>query len=656
MKRCPECRRDYYDETLLYCLDDGTPLLEGPASGNEPATAVFNDSALAGKAATRAQIHSTEPPSSANRDRIYRSPAAIAGVIALLAIASVGVGYGIYSWKTNQNNAPASSRSPKFQRLTTSGKASDAGISPDGKYVAHVKIEAGQRSIWLRQVETTSDAQIVPPALQNFNGITFSKDGNYIYYVMGDLNATERSLYQIPALGGAARKLIDGVSSPAALSSDGMRFAFVRSNALRGESALVVANSDGTGERQVALRKRPNNFQPGGPSWSPDGRSIACAVLDYDPTSGGTSTVVEVDVETGAEKPITPQRWSGVGQVVWLPDGGGLALIGTERGSPSAQVWYVSYLEGDVRKISNDLNNYNRLSLSPGSNALVTVQTEGDSSIWVAPQGDAARAKQITSGRYDGSDGISWTRDGKIAYTSRESGITDIWIMDADGKNQKQLTANTRSNNGPFATADGRYIVFRSIRSGAWAIWRMDNNGGDQRQLTDGPADNFPRASPDGQWVVFSSQRAGPQRVRKVSINGGDEVQLTDQFTLNPTVSPDGSQIACHYREDISNTPYKLAIMPFAGGDPTKVLDLPPTFSGDPGLRWTPDGGAITFIDTVAGVSNIWSLTLDTGVRKQVTDFKSDQIFRFDWTGDGKQLALSRGTQMSDVVLIKDFK
>ncbi len=65
MKRCPECRRDYYDDTLLYCLDDGNALLEGPASMDEPATAILSEPpALAGgqfdsEGATRPQIHTT---------------------------------------------------------------------------------------------------------------------------------------------------------------------------------------------------------------------------------------------------------------------------------------------------------------------------------------------------------------------------------------------------------------------------------------------------------------------------------------------------------------------------------------------------------------------------------------------------------------------
>jgi Tol biopolymer transport system component len=94
-----------------------------------------------------------------------------------------------------------------------------------------------------------------------------------------------------------------------------------------------------------------------------------------------------------------------------------------------------------------------------------------------------------------------------------------------------------------------------------------------------------------------------------------------------------------------------------AGGDPVKVLDLPwQSFTSEDGLRWTPDGHALTYIDTINGVSNIWSLPIDGSTPKQLTDFKTDQIFWFDFSSDGKQLALSRGTQTSDVVLIRDFR
>src|SRR5437773_1823128 len=95
----------------------------------------------------------------------HKTVASVVVALALLVLA--GVGYGIYKWTAKQSKPAPSFQSAKFTRLTTSGKASDAAISPDGKYVAHVKTDAGQRSLWLRQVATTSDTQIVPPLWQN---------------------------------------------------------------------------------------------------------------------------------------------------------------------------------------------------------------------------------------------------------------------------------------------------------------------------------------------------------------------------------------------------------------------------------------------------------------------------------------------------------
>ena len=184
----------------------------------------------------------------------------------------------------------------------------------------------------------------------------------------------------------------------------------------------------------------------------------------------------------------------------------------------------------------------------------------------------------------------------------------------------------------------------------------MDTDGGNLKQLTTGPGDVFPQSSPDSRWVVFHSSRSGQFSIWKISIDGGEPVRVTDRLTLNPTVSPDGSLIACFHREDQPNAPFKVAIIPFAGGDPVKVLDIPTSVHGPAGLRWTPDGRALTFVDTINGVSNIWSLTLDGGKPVQLTDFKTDQIFWFDFSRDGKQLAVSRGTQTSDVILIRHFR
>ena len=443
------------------------------------------------------------------------------GIVVAVLVLLVAGGIWLYKSFSASNKQTGSLPAPKLQRLTTSGRASEAAISPDGKYVAHVKSDAGQHSLWLRQVATPSDTQIVPPSTQNYFGITFSKDGNFIYYVQGDFNNdSSRTLYQVGTLGGTPRKVIENVSSPVSLSPDGTRLTFIRGNAASEETALVVANADGTSEKPIAVRNLGDGFSRGGPSWSPDGKLIASGVNSSSDAGTGRpySTVIAVEVESGAEKPINSQKWcvGCVHQVAWLADGSGLLLLVLEPGPRSVQIWQISYPGDEKRKVTNDLNRYSRLSLTADSRAIVTVQTEGASTIWVAPQGVASRARQISSGRYDGLFGLSWMPSGKIAYTSQEGGLTDIWSMDADGKSQKQLTADAGTNLSPWATPDGRYIIFTSTRRGATRDLPLAHgHGRRQSQTTDGEAGQV--------HTIFARQRLGRFRIHALRFIEGLE-------------------------------------------------------------------------------------------------------------------------------------
>lgn len=280
------------------------------------------------------------------------------------------------------------------------------------------------------------------------------------------------------------------------------------------------------------------------------------------------------------------------------------------------------------------------------------MQVNEISNVWVAPQGDAARARQITSGANNYLDPV-FAPDGKIVYVSMASGNPDIWMMDQDGNNQKQLTTNESLDFQPSVSPDGRYIVFISDRAGGITnIWRMELNGSNPKQLTSGNGGLKPQCTPDGQWVVYSTAGAsGNPSLWKVSIEGGEPLLITDKHTSSPVVSPDGKLIACAYWDfKDMNTRLRIALFPITGGEPVKVFDMP-----DSNVRWAADGRALTYIDTRGGISNIWMQPIDGGQPRQLTNFNSDRIFNYAWSRDGKQLLCSRGTVNSDVVLISDF-
>jgi Tol biopolymer transport system component/predicted Ser/Thr protein kinase len=561
---------------------------------------------------------------------------------ALVAVTAVGV----YLWR-------ASRPAPPFQRmeiirLTSTGKASSAAVSPDGRYVVHVMSDAGEQSLWMRQVATGSNVQIVPPTTGSFPGLTFSPDGNFVYYTKLEKDATAATLYQLPVLGGTPRTVIVHVNSPITFSPDGRRMAFMRWK--NEEAAILVANMDGSGERKVASRKPPAFFTGGRISWSPDGKLIVCPAGVFD-AGGYYQNVVAVPAGGGPERSLTSQRWFTVLAAAWLADGRGLVLALMERPDANPQIYYLSYPAGESRRITNDLNNYTGVSATDDSSAIVTVQSDLVANLWVTPVDQPAEARQITSGaaRRDGANGVSWTPDGRIVFSSSASGSLELWMTNADGSASRQLTSDRGAAAFPRACSDGRTILFTSLRvTGSVHVWRMDPEGGNLRQVTSGSGEMFSDCSPDAKWAVYSVLNVANPTLWKVPIEGGNPVRLSEELAVYPAVSPDGNRIASVY---FSGGKHGIGIRSIEGGKPSQHFDLPVTQ-----VRWSADGSALLYGKEEGGVSNIWAQPVAGGAPKKLTDYKTDQIFLFDLSRDGKQLAISRGAVNNDVVMIRDVK
>ncbi len=595
--------------------------------------------------------------------RIERHKRSALLVLAPLAVVIAGAALGLsklagLNWPAATPTAPLAPMT--ISRLTHMGKATRAAISPDGKYVAHVIEESGKQSLWLRQVATSSEIQIVPPDEVAYIGITFSPDGDFIYSVRGrqrDLREGsfgERGvLFKTPTLGKAEKKLLADVDGHITLSPDGNWIAFVRQYPNRGKSALIVAKADGTEERELATRKFHDNFLPGGPAWSPDGKIIACATNNFTAETPYRG-IVGISVKDGTEKPIGSKHWYGATRrLAWLTDGSGILVIGSEYSRGLNQIWRLSYPGNEAQRVVNDLNDYADLSLTADSRTLAAVRSDRLVNIWIAPDGDAGRAKSITAGagREDGIRGLAWTPDGRILYRSMAGDSPQLWIMDADGAAGKQLTVDGPEHFDPAVSPDGRYIVWSSSPSGRRHILRMDMDGTNIKQLTSGSNEWQPEFSPDGKWLVYAAMGFS---LWKTPADGGAPMQLTDGVSWRPAISPDGKWIAFN-RLDEASGQWRIAVIPFGGGPPHKIFDAPSS-SLYRAVRWTPDGRGVAYPVTQGSVSNLWSQPLDGGPARKLTDFKDQIIFDFAWSRDGKQIALSRGVINSDVVLISNFR
>lgn len=649
-------------------LDASAELERSVAPHNEVVTSSRSGEAVASgtaqsRPATQPEIHST---SSAEYivSEIKRHKAGIFIVMAIVAVAAAAAVFLLY-----KNFSKEVSFHPlHFVALTTGGKIDghkidgEVTISPDGKYVTYAAFDDKQQmGLYVKQVSTNSQIELVPPSVGSFGGTTFSNDGEFVYYIKEDRAEFLYSLYRVPVLGGASKKVLDHVLSTVSFSPDGRQFAYFTTSGT--ESALMIADADGAGTpRRLASFSQPE-FLPDEttPAWSPDGKIIACGI--------GTRlglisfTLVGFSVADGTRKPLTKETWLDMGRVVWLSDGSGLIFTASPAvNEPRTQVYYLSFPEGKSQRITNDLNGYGGISLGITSDGktIATLQSRTASDVWVMRTGDdESHLKRLTSeGIFDGNFGLSWTPNGQIVYSSKPGDHFDLFIMNADGTNRRPLTQDQYWEYGAEVSPDGRYVVFQSERAGNLNLWRIDIDGNNPKQLTAGlGVDEQLVFSPDSRWVVYRSTRSGNVGLWKVPIEGGPPQHLMDGALVRPTVSPDGKFIAVGRLDPNNPEQGQVVIFPFEGGQPSMTIPIPASVSPNRGgFKWSADGKGIYCVDTRGNVPNIWILPIDGTPAKPVTSFTSDFILGYAFSRDDKQLALARGVQTSDIVLIKDFR
>jgi Tol biopolymer transport system component len=577
------------------------------------------------------------------------------GRLALVIAAAIVIGVvalGIYWIVTQRQTSERVTVAPfvnmDMSRVTTSGNTRHAAISPDGRYVAQVIEDSDGYSLWVRHVAAPNSVRISGPSESDYLWVAFAPDGNSIYYITLERDKGDTALYRVPVLGGPPT--MAGYDFwPVAFSPDGKQMAYIRVN--HSDSYLMLSG-DG-GERAIAQRDKPEYFRGewNAPAWSPDGKTIACPVRLTD-DKGEFETIVGIDVKSGAQTVLTQKRWSNVGQPAWLSDGTGLLLTAREGSTLPRQVWHIAVPAGDATRITHDLNDYHDLSLTQDSRRLAVVQNQTVSSIWMAGDDEGAAAKQIIS-EIGSIELLAWTPDGGIVYHSNAGQSAEISITKADGTARRQLTTDARISGGLTVSPDGRYIFFASDRAGHSNIWRVDIDGQNAKQMTFGEGEFFPECTPDAEWVVYQSGYYEP-RLWKMRVDGSSPIQLTVTRASRPAVSADGQMIAYHYLDpEIEKSQWSIGIVSSDGGPRLQRFALPPTLSPAVRLiRWSPDHKSISFVNRQNGLSEIWIQPLDGSATKQVTNFKAEQIAAFDWSPDGRSLAFIRNVQTSDVILI----
>ena len=580
-----------------------------------------------------------------------KRPVVMAAVAVVVILA--GIGFGIYEFRTRGTSFNL--QSMQISKLTDSGKASDLAISPDGRYVAWVVRDGEKQGLWVRQVATGSDVQVLAPDVVAFRNVSFSPDGNYLYFIRSDKTTFNYTyLYQMPSLGGTATQLIKDVDRGVTFSPDGKQIAYVRGDPSKSLWHLLIASADGSGERELtAVHAVISGNFVFTPAWSPDGKTIAITSTELG--AGGSHPILKaVAVADGSARDVYGKLGVRLGKPVWMPDGSGL-LTPMREETPGArgQIWYISYPGGEARKFTNDPSDYALccLDLTRDGKTLAVMEGNRSMDLWAAPAGKLDEARQVTSG--EPRPVAEWTTSGQI-LTMTSSGQTVM--LGTDGNTVARLNLREQARSFPSVCGDGKHLVYVARRGASDDIWRVDAaDGGNPVQLSNNGISSNPNCSPDGKWVayVLASPSSGFSAWR-VSIDGGTATQLADNLDSNAVLpSPDGKSVAISVWGKTPSSPSTTEIIPAEGGAPLHSLEIPP---GAGTVQWSPDGRALDYTLVRGGVSNIWEQPVAGGPAKQITNFKTALISNFAWSWDGKQMVIARGYQGNNVILISNFR
>lgn len=580
-------------------------------------------------------------------------PTAILLGISVIAIVAFSV-FKMPSGGPSQNSA----NELTFVQLTDGRDVNDATVSPDGKYLTYHEIDSGIFTMFVQQVGESNRIVVVPPTTRSIASKTFAPDGRSIYFIAGDQTSGTASLFRVPTLGGIETKLVEDVVSTVAISPNGTQIAFIRDDKSTVRSSVLVADSDGANARTILMSPEGSVIW-GGLSWSPDGGSIALGSIDMTvPTSSSICSVQAVNVFDGSLRDLSPEKWNTCGRMAWTSDGQGLLFIGTKAGEALTtrrdQLFLISLESGEAKRLTTDGNRHQVSSLGvTGDDSVLVVPFNRSSQLWIMDaNGSSETAVQITRGLADGRAGIAPLPDGRIAYIARTGDALNVWTVNADGSEARQITREPEQIEELRASADGNHFYFSSQFNGIPHLFSCRPDGTELRQVLDDPTFDVDSAiSPDGKLIAYNSTVSGgsglKNLIRIAATDGSDVKQLAESYAQSPHFSPDGRFISYAASDN------SIAVMSLADSEVIGRFRTVPVALLNVGARWMPDGKAVAYISRQKSAGNIFVQPIDGSNPRRLTDFTSGDIHNFSFTANGQKIVIARGYPIRNAVLVK---
>ena len=566
--------------------------------------------------------------------------------IVLLTVSAIG----LWLWKGSRGNSFASQLSLeklKIQRISTNGNVIEAALSPDGKFIVYALAdEINKQSLWMRKIGVMNPLQLMPPMAGDFRSIEISPDNNLVYYGLTTENS-KHTLYQIPIFGGNPRKITENQTSPVTFSPDGKRIAFLRDEFNVGR-VLITANAEDGSDERVIYTETGDNHGIITPKWSPDGSKFAFVASERLP-NGRIWKLCEIPATGGQIRNIIEPRTGKIWELSWLKDGSGLVISAEVNDARQSQLWRVDLPQGELHRLSNDVNEYFKINVSEEGNTILAIQNERKGDLWSADYSNPANATQITR-NINLPNRFTILPDGNFLAEQVENGIQTLSVINADGSKPRPFFSQSNIDRAPNVSADGKSVVFISRRSGDDQVWIGDINGNNLRKLTN--INSFvmhPRFSPDNKSIYFQQYSGLIWQIVKMPLEGGEVTPISDKPTNNYDFSPDRKLFAYSYFENDVRK-WKLSVNNLADDTLIKFYDV----ASSTIVRFTPDGKGLLYntSDIKNDGGNLWIQPLDGNPPKPFIELKNEKIYWVDFSPDGKKLFYTRGQTNSNIVLI----
>jgi eukaryotic-like serine/threonine-protein kinase len=570
--------------------------------------------------------------------------------VAACIVILVAAGYA--AWRLWPRPRPFATTS--VSQITNVGTIERIALSGDGRFLAEVKNDKGQRTLWVRNTATNTDTQILGAFGNWYMGIAFSPDGNYLYFVRPTLeNTIVNALYVMPVFGGTPRQLIYNIDSVGSFSPDGSRFTYRQFTPERKDqsSEIHIANKDGS-DNQVVYATREEIGQP---AWSPKGDRIAW--IGMAGPAKYALQILEIASKKLSKVATAPDiSFVDLSDVAWTPDGRHLLAFYVRPHSDHAQIGMVTLPSGDFHPVTNDVSSYSELALSADGRTLATVLTNIDSSVaWYKP--DRGVPLSTTPLRIT-PDRIAWANEERLLFTIPR--IDMGWIDRATGDVHTFDLGEVIPGDYIAACGDG-HILFAGFPKGATEQWvfRMDGDGGNIVQLAAAGFAPNPGCSSDMRTVFYfvEENQMSKASLWSVPLSGGTPRQiLPPEATADYAISVDG-RLAGWTVLDPQKPKARWNIMDLASGRTVSQIPLDSSDIGSEdasSVRFSPDSRAAVYSILRNGGRTLLYQPLDGSAPHPLFDPAQEVIPDFGWSRSGKQLALVRQKSSSDVVLIKD--